>query len=223
MTTTAPHPDIVGAYSLAGAQHFHAVAYRELERTGGSFASVIATFGFKPEDFILTISLLPESIYFTAFETAVQKLGIYGTNADDSPFDAGRIESLSRQVDFVAACGASAQTIAGLRQFGHDPASVFAGRTVWARPDCYREFAGMEKVDARRFVPLGPAFGLECAHGGVHVDQIEWHFAPRDGTIHLSSRLGHVDRVDDLDTGVAGALAGSPCSCGLTLATIDLA
>lgn len=218
---TSRHPDIVGAYSVGETQHFHAATYTELSRTAGSFADVIATFGFAPEDFILTISLLPESIYFTAFESAVGKLGIYGTNADDSPFDAGRIEALSRQVDFVAACGASTHTLSGLRQFGHDPVEVFKGRTVWARPDAFEEFEAMEGVDARRFVPLGPAFALECAHGGLHVDHVEWNFSDDGGRIHVASRLAHVDPVDDVDTGVAGKMSRQPCPCGLTLAMID--
>jgi len=223
MTFTPNRPDLIGAYMIDGVQHFHAVTFPQIDRSGSNFSAVIATFGFKPEEFILSVSMLPESIYFSVFESALQKLGIYGTNADDSPFDAGRVESLSRQMDYAAACGVSAQVIAGLKQFGHDPAKVFAGRTIWARPDAVTQLAQLGGFDVRRFVPLGPAFALECSHGGVHVDDTEWQFSDDGGTIHVTSRMDHVEPVSALDTKVAGKLGTAPCGCGLSMATLDFA
>ena len=222
MTIPANHPDVVGSYVLNGKSHFHSATFHELDRTGGSFAEVLATFGFPSESFVLTISMTSEINYFAPFEKALENLGIYGTNADDSPFDAGRVESLSRLVDFKGACGVSQNVLNGLTQMGHEPATVFSGRTIWARPDAFEAVAAMDSVDVRRLVFFGPAFGIECAHGGLHIDDREWSFVTKQGNIHLSSRLHHVEPLRDLDTGVAGSLADAPCSCGSSLATIHL-
>ena len=222
MNIPTNHPDVVGAYSVDGRSHFHAATFHELDRTGGSFAEILATYGFASESFVLVVSMTPEVTYFAPFETALQHLGIYGTNADDSPFDAGRVESLSRQVKYVAACGIGQNVLNGLQQFGHDPAKVFAGRTVWARPDAYAEVAALDGVDARKIGFFGPAIGIECAHGSVHVDDREWSFGEIGGNVKLSSRLHHVEPIADLDTGVKGRLASKPCSCSSALAVIDL-
>lgn len=214
MMKNTVHPDVVGSYTVNGQTHFHAATLAELDRSGHNFGHLLGTFGFAPGRFVLTVSLVQEAVQFAPFEVAMTDLGLYGTNSDYSPYDAGRVESLSRQVDFVAACGVGKDTLEGLAMFGHDPEKVFGGRTVWARADAYDALKAIEGIDVRRCVFLGPAMALECAHGGVHFDSREWAVEDRGGTLHLSSHLQRVEPVDSLDTGVAGRLSAAPCGCG---------
>ena len=207
-------PDVVGCYRAGGRTEFFPVRYDELERQSISIARLLRTFGFAPGSTILVVSLVPEVVQFAPFEKAVQYLGMYGINAESTNFDAGRIESIARQFDVPAICGIGSASLEGLRMFGHDPAKVFAGRTVWARPDAYAEVAAMPGVDARRLVILGPAVAYECARGGLHYDDRDWSLAESGGTLRLSSRLPRITPVVDLDTGVTGHLTDTPCSCG---------
>jgi hypothetical protein len=215
-------PDVVGCYAERGQMQFFPVRYDELERLSIAIARLLRSFNFAPGSVILTISLVPEIVQFAPFEKAVQILGHFGINAESTNYDAGRIESIVRQFDTPAICGIGAASLEGLAMFGHDPATVFAGRTVWARPDAYAAVKAMAGVDARRIVVLGPAVALECAHGGLHYDDRDWLLAEKDGRLHLSSRLPRITPVDDVDTGVSGRIAATACTCGTKEACITL-
>ena len=215
-------PDVVGCYAERGVTQFFPVRYDELERQSIAIARLLRSFSFAPGSVILTVSLVQEIVQFAPFEKAVQILGHFGINAEATNYDAGRIESIVRQFDTPAICGVSAASLEGLAMFGHDPAKVFAGRTVWARPDAYAAVKALPGVDARRIVFLGPAVSLECADGGLHYDNRDWLLAEADGHLHLSSRLPRITPVDNLDTGVAGCLVANACSCGTKEACISL-
>lgn len=207
-------PDVVGCYDAGGKTHFHPARFDELERQSIGIARILRTFYFKPESTILVVSIVPEVVQFAPFEKAVQHLGMYGINAESTNYDAGRIESIARQFDTPAICGIGAASLEGLKMFGHDPAKVFAGRTVWARPDAYDEIKAMAGVDARRIVIIGPAVAFECAHGGLHYDSRDWTLEDTDGTLQLSSRMPRITPVSQIDTGVAGKVLESACTCG---------
>ena len=214
MTLAAKRPDLIGTYKINGASHFYEARYDELERGSVSLARLLRTYNFAPGRIVLVVSLVQEVVQFAPFEKAAQILGLYGINAELSPFDAGRVESISRQFDPVAISGVGASTLEGLKSFGFDPAQVFAGRTVWARDDAYAAVKAMPGVDARRLVILGPAVAYECAAGGIHYDTRDWSLVAVDGTLRLSSRMPRVETVDGLDTGVAGAVTEGFCTCG---------
>ena len=222
MTIAGSRPDVIGTYKVGQAVSFYGVRYDELDRQAISLARLLRTFNFAPGSTILVVSLVQEVIQFAPFERAVQTLGMYGVNAELSPFDAGRIESSARQFLPVAICGVGASTLEGLRSFGHDPAAIFADRTIWARPDAYDEVKAMPYVDARRMVFLGPAVAFECAHGGLHFDARDWSLREADGELRLSSRMPRVEPVTDLATGVHGALSPHACSCGTKEALITV-
>ena len=207
-------PDVVGCYHSGGMTHFHPARFDELERQSIGISRILRTFNFKPESTILVVSIVPEILQFAPFEKAVQQLGMYGINAESTNYDAGRIESIARQFDTPAICGIGAASLEGLKMFGHDPEKVFAGRTVWARPDAYDAVKAMDSVDARRIVILGPAVAYECAHGGIHYDSRDWSLSGQRGTLHLSSRMPRITPVADVDTGVVGALLDTACTCG---------
>ncbi|MDM7957654.1 hypothetical protein [Blastomonas sp.] len=215
MTSAIRRPDFIGSYNVRGTVSFYGATAAEIDRSAFTLTRVLRTFGFAAGSNIMTISMVPEIIQYGGFERAVQMLGLYGLNADDSPFDAGRVESISRQFDPVAICGVAASTLEGLRMFGHDAEKVFAGRTVWARPDAYAQVCSMPNVDTRRVVSIGPALALECAHGCLHYDSRDWTMAEYDGVLHLSSRYDRTEPLAELDTGIAGSISDRPCTCGV--------
>lgn len=210
----AARPDIVGCYRSGAGTEFFPVRIDELERPAIGMARIMRTFPIAPSSTILTVSLVQEIVQFAPFEKAVQILGHFSINAESTTYDAGRIEAIVRQFDTPAICGIGAESLNGLAMFGHDAAKIFAGRTVWVRPDAYHTVAMMPGVDVRRIVFLGPATALECAHGGLHYDSRDWSLETRDGTLRLSSRMPRIAPLSGLDTGVAGSVAEEACRCG---------
>lgn len=222
MTVVGPRPDVIGTYKVESTVSFYAARYDELDRGAIGIARLLRSFKFAPGSAILVVSLVQEVLQIAPFERAVQVLGMYGVNAELSPFDAGRVESSTRQFLPVAIFGVGASTLEGLKSFGHDPAKIFADRTIWARPDAYDAVAAMPYVDARRVVFLGPTTAIECAHGGLHYDSRDWFLESRGGRLHLSSRMPRFEPLSGLDTGVDGAVSTEPCACGTKEAVIIL-
>ncbi len=213
MTATA-RPDFIGTYNVSGVISFYGATAHEIDRGAFALSRVIRTYRFPAGSNVLTISMVPEIIQYGAFERAVQMLGLYGVNADDSPFDAGRVESIVRQFAPVAICGVAKSTLDGLRMLGHDPAAVLAGRVVWARPDAYDEVKAMAGIDCRRVASIGPALALECRHGGLHYCSRDWTITDPAGQLHITSRTDRIEPVDNLASGHAGRVAETACGCG---------
>lgn len=213
--TTSPmrKPEFIGCYDVAGTRHFYGSTAQEVDRSAFTLTRVLRTFEFAPGSNILTISMVPEVIQYGSFERAVQMLGFYGLNADDSPFDAGRVESIVRQFSPAGICGVAKSTLDGLAMMGHDPAKIFTGRTVWARPDAYDALVALG-IPARRVVSIGPMLALECASGGLHYDNREWTLEAEDGELLLSSRLNRVEPLERLPVGHKGSVSPNACSCG---------
>lgn len=209
-----PRPDVIGSYTVDGKSHFYASRRVELDRAGVNMVRTLKSFGFKPGSVITNVSLTPEVVQFAPFEYAVQILGMYGTNADLSPYDAGRVESLSRQFEPVAMMGIGKDTLDGLTMMGHDPAAVFQGRTVWARPDACDAVRAMSGVDGRRCVLAGPVLLFDCAHGNLHYDSREWSVETENDELLLTSRQVRSEPVERLATGIKGRLSSDACPCG---------
>ncbi|WP_084398962.1 hypothetical protein [Henriciella aquimarina] len=211
---TLPRPDVIGSYTVDGKMHFYGSRRTELDRAGVSMVRTLKSFNFDPGSVITNVSLTPEVVQFAPFEYAVQILGMYGTNADLSPFDAGRVESLSRQFDPVAMIGIGKETLEGLEMLGHDAKTVFRGRTVWARPDAYEAVKVLPEVDARRCVIAGPVLLLECARGKLHLDSREWIAESENDQLLLTSRQVRSEPLQRLATGVAAQVSEEACACG---------
>jgi hypothetical protein len=214
MTHYTGQPDIIGCCIIDGEPRFYAITRKELDRSAVILTRILASFDFGVEKYILTVSMTPEVAYFAPFEQAVQMSGNFGINAEDSPYDAGRVESISRQFNPPAMCGISKSVLDGLRMFGHDPATVFRGRVIWARPDAYDAVNAMPDVDARRCILGGPALFLECMHGGLHYDAREWAIEDGNATLMLSSRFPRTEPVANVRLGFSGSTSTKPCGCG---------
>ena len=214
MTMETQPANIVGSISAHGKTHFYGVTLDELDRSAFALVRVLRTFAFPAGSTVLDISVTQEVVQFAPFERALQSVGFYGINADLSPYDAGRVESIARQFDPVAICGVGSETLEGLKMFGLDPARVLAGRVVWARPDAYPAVSGMEGVIARRCALLGPALALECAEGGLHFDGQEWVVSQAGDTLAVASRTVRATPLPPFDTGLRGIVSDRPCTCG---------
>lgn len=213
--------DFIGCYDVSGQRRFYGATAAEIDRGAFTLTRVLRTFAFVPGSNVLTISMVPEIIQYGPFEGAVRMLGLYGLNADDSPFDAGRVESICRQFSPVAVCGVGKSTLDGLTMMGHDPAKVFAGRVVWARLDAYDAVAALG-IPVRRVMSIGPMLALECAAGGLHYDNRDWTLDTVEGELVLSSRMMRVEPIDQLATGFKGAVSGKACECGTRDAVVKL-
>ncbi|ASY43886.1 hypothetical protein CJD35_05040 [Sphingobium xenophagum] len=214
-------PDVVGCYHVSGKAEFFPARYDELERQAVGMARVLQSFRFAPGSVILTVSSVGEVAQFAAFEKAIQITGHYGTNAEASMFDAGRVEAICRQFAPTGIFGVDRPTLEGLRMFGHDPARVLGGRTVWARPDAMDELSKIEGVDLRRLIVLGPTIAFECAKGGLHFPSRDWSLEGGE-TLSISSRMPLITPLQGVDTGVRGVTSTKPCRCGSRDLTIQL-
>ncbi|MET0372100.1 MAG: hypothetical protein ABW039_12085 [Sphingobium sp.] len=215
MTMVANHPDIVGRYDIEGRTDFYLVKRTELDRSAFALARIIERFGIAAGRYILTVALSQEIVQFAPFEEACTMLGFIGTNADASPMDAGRVESICRQFDAAAVCGVDAAVLQGLDEAGHALGPIFAGRIIWARPDAYHRLAALEGATVLRCAKIGPALALECLEkGGLHLDGREWALSAPERTIRMTSRMARIHPLDDVDTGVAGTVDHSACACG---------
>jgi hypothetical protein len=208
-------PVFVGSYRHGGSREFLPVSDAELLRCQHMIERTLQTFEFAHGRFVLLISFLDDGAYAIPFERAIMNLGLLATNADNSPYEALRIESICRRFDVAAVVGVTAEVLDGLEQAGHSLDAIFAGRVVWAFAGAHERLAGVSGITLRRMIVAGPAFGMECRAGaGVHFDSSEWSLDTRQGKITLTSRLLRALDFDSYETGLRGTLVPQPCPCG---------
>jgi hypothetical protein len=224
MTAGALAPVLVGSYPEGEGRAFLPASGAELSRSQLMIERIIESFDFTHGQFILLISLLEQGAHAIAFERAIMAKGLLATNADDSPYEATRIESICRRFDIAAIIGVSSSVLDGLAEAGHEFQTIFGNRVVWAYPGAYERLEKVPGVSLRRCLELGPAFGIECVEGaGCHIDGTEWRCEEREGDILLSSRLLRATDFADYRTGVKGSLLSSPCACGSSDVRITVA
>lgn len=206
----------VGRYfTPQGKRQFLPYSALELERSRRAMGRVLSTFHFRSGHNVLVTALMDEGAQLLGAERAVMSYGMVVVSADSSPYDAGRVESILRRFDLVAAIGISAVTLDGLEKLGHDPLKLFADMVVWARPGAYQRLAGKPGMKVFRWMEVGPAVALECRAGaGVHIDRFEWTVEEDNGEVVLTSRLERAREFDQVRTGVFGHVVHGVCQCG---------
>jgi len=214
--TRTIEPALVGSYPAANGREFLPVSGPELGRTQFAIERVLGSFPLAYGRFVLLISLLENGAYAQPFERAIMNMGLLCTNADDSRYEAVRIESICRRFDVAAVVGVSAEVLTGLDEAGFALDAVFRDRIVWARADAFDRLSQVPGIRSLRLMAeVGPAFALQCSAGeGVHVDSIEWYCTASDGAIVLSSRLLRATPFEAHRSEVPGALIAEPCPCG---------
>jgi hypothetical protein len=205
----------VGRYFHRGQPLFLPFSSAEVQRARLAMQRRLASFHFRASHGILITSLVDEGAQFVALERAAMDYGLVVCPADSSFFDAARVESIIRRFDIAAVAGVGLPALEGLRHCGHDPAKVFAGLTVWARPDAYPILQAMPAVNLRRWLEIGPAMAVECsAAQGAHLDRMEWDVELEEGCIVLTSRLRRALEFYRLHTGIRAHLRHDVCLCG---------
>lgn len=218
---TTIRADLVGCCTLSGKTDFYPARFDELDRQAPEMARVLQTFAFPEGSVFLVISWVNEVVQFAPLEKAIQIAGHYGTNAEVSMFDAGRVASICRQFKPAGVFGVCKATLDGLAMFGHDPARVFDGSIVWARPDAYDALVAVGGIRVHRMAVLGPMLAFECAERRLHYRARDWSI--EDGpTLRISSRMPQLTPLVGADTGVIGTTVAEPCPCGSRDGTIRL-
>ncbi len=222
-TQSSSVAETYGVPPLAVGRYFDAtgtwrpIAYSSLELERGRVAAlrVLQSFHFRTGGNIMFTSMWDEGAQLMPVERAIMSYGMVVISADSSPFDAGRVESIARRFELKGAMGITAATLEGLARMGHDPAKVFAGMVVWARPGAYETLSAIATLDVHRCMELGPAFAIEChAKSGAHLDRFEWDVTEDGGEIVLTSRLERSESFQRFHTGHRGRLLRGVCACG---------
>lgn len=216
VSTSSPSTHVVGRYLIGEEAHFLPVSHVDMDRAATAYGAVLETFPSGKGKYSLTISRIEEAVQYVPFEAAVMGRGMTVTNADASIYEGARVEAILRRFDVAFVVGVDSSILASLRGLGHDPQALFAGKTVWARPDAYAELReGASGYHLLRWVEFGPAVGIECAKAdGVHLCAQEWALDEADGEILVTSRMQRVERFEKLRTGVRGTVIHEPCACG---------
>jgi hypothetical protein len=209
-------PFVVGRYFDAeGKRQPLPYSALELERGRRAMVRVLRSFHFHTGTNVLVTAMFDEAAQLLPAERAIQSYGMVVVSADATLFDANRVESITRRFELTAALGIGADTVAGLKNLGHDPAKVFAGMVVWARPDAYAELSALPGLNVHRWQAIGSAVALECReHAGMHFDRNEWLLEVEGGEILVTSKLDRSQPFSRLRSGVRGRIDHSVCRCG---------
>jgi hypothetical protein len=209
-------PMAVGFYEdAAGQRQPLPFSLIETDRSRKAITRIMNTFHFRTGGNILLTALFNDAAHLTAAERAIMSYGMVAANADSSLFDAKRVESIVRRFNLAAAMAISADTLDGLTGLGFDPAQLFAGMPVWARPGAYERLAANPDLKVFRICAVGPALAMECAQGnGAHIDRFEWDVQEEDGEVVLSSRLDRCVPFHQYRTGIKARVVHSACTCG---------
>jgi hypothetical protein len=206
---------MIGCYQAGGETQFLPVSRVEMDRAQNALFQVIKTFGIASRRVLLSLSRSRDCAFTIPFERAAYAANLIVCNADDTPFEAVRVESFLRRFDVAAVAGLSSGGLDGLADAGHDVDRLFAGKVVWARGGAYERLAGRPGLIARRWMEVGPALAVECAEGkGAHIDAVEWDVAESPGGLVISSRLARLQTFEDQATGFAARIDWRPCGCG---------
>jgi hypothetical protein len=215
MSTTAIHPAYVGRYIDQGKIIPLPLSDRDLKRQEEHVKAVLDTFDFKKQRYGLLISLMSQGVTFLPFELALMRQGMICCNCDDSPYEAGRIESILRRFDPAFTAGVTAQVLDGIKAAGFDQDKLFADSMVWAKPDAYERLKSVPGIRLLRWLELGPALALECRfHHGAHISDREWKVEEENGELLITSRLDRATPITRLKTGIRGTVTYEPCPCG---------
>jgi hypothetical protein len=204
----------IGAFLNASGKTFLPASQEEIDRTDQFVSRTLSTFHFRTGGHILVISMLDMWVQFMPLERGAMDYGLVVCSADDSPWDAARVESIMRRFDVSAVAAVSNDCLNGLEQLGHDPAAVFGDAVVWAYPDAC---ARLDKSNVHRFMQLGPAIAMECGQkDGLHIDHFEWNVESVDGELQLSSKMPRAMDFKRFATGIRGEVEQGICGCGNT-------
>jgi hypothetical protein len=217
MTSITLTPSTVGQYNENGIQKLLPVSERELQRAEAAIGRVLSADALGRGRHCLIISTLSEVPTVGPLERALMARGLIICNCEASPYDGARVESTIRRFDIALIAPVSRLALDAIAAAGFDPEQLFQGKIVWAKPDAYIRLRSVAGLDVRRWLPLGPAVGVECRFGGgAHVDGKEWHVECDDAATYITSRLDRAMHFERLRLDMTLNIEHTPCSCGAT-------
>ncbi|MDB5969923.1 MAG: hypothetical protein JWQ90_2373 [Hydrocarboniphaga sp.] len=207
---------VVGRYLITGQFHFLPASERDIDRAKQAVGRILDTYAFARGRHTLVISTLGDVVQMLPLKLAMVDRNLIVCTADASPYEFGRIRSMIGRFDIAAVFGVTAAVLDGLIASGTDPAALFKGKVVWARPDAYARLQNAADIELRRWIELGPALALECRCGdGAHIDSLEWQLdRADDGELLVSSRLDRALSFVRMATGIRATLTRDLCGCG---------
>ncbi|MFZ4603287.1 MAG: hypothetical protein ACOYM8_12610 [Caulobacterales bacterium] len=142
------------------------------------------------------------------YQNAAMRIATIASYAENSPFDAYRVEMFTRRFRFHAVLGVSGAILDGLEQAGHDLARVFAHvPVVCAMVEAAPRLLA-KGVRCWRQIDLGATYAFESPdEQGARYDESEWLVESRDGALLISARHPRASPFVRLSSGVSGALA----------------
>jgi len=214
----------VGHYSDGSTQHFLEISEREVSRMMTGVARVLKSFDRFANDYALVVSPHDAWLRTVPLQRALIADRKVVMDAEDSPFEAPRIEAFMRRMQPALVFGISSGVLDGLEQMGFDPQTLFLSAHVWVTDaGAYARLQGAQCQSLLRWTQLGPATGLECAFGGgVHVSERDWVLAKDPRGVLVSSRLDPAVALQECQTGVVAEIVTQPCACGAIAPRVDL-
>lgn len=205
----APHDLImIGRIRLAGAIMPYQLSHRDLEADTQWALSCLRQMALGDDQLSLFVSAGAEMAQVWPYENAAQRLGSPLAFAENSPFDAYRVEMFLRRFPHQLVFGVTAAIVQGLLDAGHELHQVFSSaRHVVAHADAWKLLRAAN-VPAWRLIALGAAYALEPpTGGGALYDQHDWFVEAKDGELLLTSLVGRASPFVRLHTGVRGSVA----------------
>lgn len=190
------------------------VSYHDIEQDTLAAGAALDALGVPADANILLLSTLPGVATVWPFAAAAARGSRAVYFADATTFDANRTEMFTRRLDIDAILGVTQAVVDGLTELG-DPYAVLArARIVAAEPTLVPTLQA-HGVNAVTWLTLGPALALECAHGSLHVDPLQWEVTPHPHGLSVTPAPTRATAPATFETPVLGAPDPVSCPCGL--------
>jgi hypothetical protein len=208
-------PAVIASFDDRGTRRVLPVSEREMARTEAFYRRVLASDWELRGRFGLIIGTQADAPFLAPFERALMARGAIVCNSEANSWDGARTEATIRRFDVALVAVVSGIVLDAIGNAGFDPAVLFQGKIVWASGDGFERLKGIDGIDLRRWIPLGPAVALEGRHrGGAHYDGREWMLETEGDTTYVTSRLDRAMRFDRLPVDLACSINEAPCPGG---------
>jgi hypothetical protein len=198
----------IGRIALPGRTLPYPMSRRDIESDTEWALGLLRSMAIHDRQLVLFVSGGAETVQMWPYQNAAMRLGAPQAFAENSPYDAYRVEMFLRRFPLQLAFGVTRAVLQGLSDAGHEPGAVFAraGHVV-AHADAWRELRDAG-VPAWRLISLGPTYAIEPPEGGgASYDRREWLAEESNGEILLSSLAPRACPLAALQTGVKGTVA----------------
>lgn len=205
-----PAPDaliLIGRIKLAGAIMPYPMHRRDIDADTEWALSLFKTMDMRDDVLSLFVSAGAETAQVWPYENAAQRLGAPLSFAENSPFDAYRVEMFLRRFPIQVAFGITHAIVQGLLDAGHDLRKAFgSAQHVVAHHDAW-PLLQAANVPAWRLISLGATYAIEPpTGGGARYDQREWFVEEKGGELLLTSLASRAAPFVRMHTGVRGTV-----------------